>query len=39
MCLLISLERAVFECLEDSDNNDDGYEPLEDDFVLLANEG
>ena len=32
-------ERAVFDCLEDSDNNDDAYDMLEDDFILLANEG
>ena len=35
----VSVERAVFECLEDSDADLDGYDALEDDFILLANEG
>jgi hypothetical protein len=29
----------VFECLEDSDADLEGYDALEDDFILLANEG
>jgi len=36
-------EKAVFECLENSENNsnwsDGDYDELEDDFVFLANEG
>lgn len=35
-------EKAVFQCLEDEEFVDDGdaeYEELEDDFLLLANEG
>ena len=33
----LSIERAVFDCLEDEDN--DEYEELEDDFLMIANEG
>jgi hypothetical protein len=32
------LEKEVFDCLLDSDQDFDAYEELEDDFVLLVND-
>jgi hypothetical protein len=36
---IVSVERQVFECLQNSDSEIDEYEPLEDDFISIANEG